>query len=180
MAWPRWRVASARRLDATRSSRAARSGMLAFFACASICLAKIGTCPTRATTTPRSGDGAGVHSFSAICPGEEQFASVNATRNGVRQRTERMVAESKILRGRQAWISDLFTASVASSMMSTAAPHFVVAKWGVASSMMSTAAPHFVVAIDGPAGAGKSTVARALANRLGYTFLDTGALYRTV
>jgi len=37
-----------------------------------------------------------------------------------------------------------------------------------------------VVAIDGPAGAGKSTVARALANRLGYTFLDTGALYRTV
>jgi cytidylate kinase len=40
--------------------------------------------------------------------------------------------------------------------------------------------PHFVVAIDGPAGAGKSTVARALANRLGYTFLDTGALYRTV
>jgi cytidylate kinase len=38
----------------------------------------------------------------------------------------------------------------------------------------------FVVAIDGPAGAGKSTVARALANRLGYNFLDTGALYRTV
>jgi cytidylate kinase len=37
-----------------------------------------------------------------------------------------------------------------------------------------------VVAIDGPAGAGKSTVARALATRLGYTFLDTGALYRTV
>lgn len=38
----------------------------------------------------------------------------------------------------------------------------------------------FVVAIDGPAGAGKSTVARGLARRLGYTFLDTGALYRTV
>jgi cytidylate kinase len=48
------------------------------------------------------------------------------------------------------------------------------------SSMISTAAPPFVVAIDGPAGAGKSTVARALAGRLGYTFLDTGALYRTV
>ncbi len=46
--------------------------------------------------------------------------------------------------------------------------------------MRSTRAPHFVVAIDGPAGAGKSTVARALAVRLGYTFLDTGALYRTV
>jgi cytidylate kinase len=46
--------------------------------------------------------------------------------------------------------------------------------------MMSSPAPHFVVAIDGPAGAGKSTVARALATRLGYTFLDTGALYRTV
>ncbi|HEX7505858.1 MAG TPA: (d)CMP kinase [Polyangia bacterium] len=46
--------------------------------------------------------------------------------------------------------------------------------------MMSSAERHFVVAIDGPAGAGKSTVARALALRLGYTFLDTGALYRTV
>jgi cytidylate kinase len=36
------------------------------------------------------------------------------------------------------------------------------------------------VAIDGPAGAGKSTVARTLAERLGYLLLDTGALYRTV
>jgi len=36
------------------------------------------------------------------------------------------------------------------------------------------------VAIDGPAGAGKSTVARGLAERLGYVLLDTGALYRTV
>ena len=38
----------------------------------------------------------------------------------------------------------------------------------------------FVVAIDGPAGAGKSTVARQLATRLGYSFLDTGAIYRAV
>jgi cytidylate kinase len=45
---------------------------------------------------------------------------------------------------------------------------------------MTSAPSYFVVAIDGPAGAGKSTVARALADRLGYTFLDTGALYRTV
>jgi cytidylate kinase len=45
---------------------------------------------------------------------------------------------------------------------------------------MTPAQSHFVVAIDGPAGAGKSTVARALADRLGYMFLDTGALYRTV
>ncbi|MBM4269550.1 MAG: (d)CMP kinase [Deltaproteobacteria bacterium] len=37
-----------------------------------------------------------------------------------------------------------------------------------------------VVTIDGPAGAGKSTVSRALAERLGFTYLDTGALYRTV
>jgi CMP/dCMP kinase len=35
-----------------------------------------------------------------------------------------------------------------------------------------------IVAIDGPAGAGKSTVARAVAARLGFAFLDTGALYR--
>ena len=38
----------------------------------------------------------------------------------------------------------------------------------------------FVVAIDGPAGAGKSTAAKQLATRLGYSFLDTGAIYRTV
>jgi CMP/dCMP kinase len=37
-----------------------------------------------------------------------------------------------------------------------------------------------VVAIDGPAGAGKSTVARALATALGYTYLDSGAMYRSV
>jgi CMP/dCMP kinase len=35
-----------------------------------------------------------------------------------------------------------------------------------------------IVAIDGPAGAGKSTVARAVAARLGFAYLDTGALYR--
>lgn len=38
----------------------------------------------------------------------------------------------------------------------------------------------FVVTIDGPAGAGKSTTARLLAARLGYAFLDTGAIYRAV
>ncbi len=35
-----------------------------------------------------------------------------------------------------------------------------------------------IIAIDGPAGAGKSTIARAVAARLGFAFLDTGALYR--
>ena len=38
----------------------------------------------------------------------------------------------------------------------------------------------FVVAIDGPAGAGKSTASRVLADRLGFDFLDTGAMYRCV
>jgi cytidylate kinase len=37
-----------------------------------------------------------------------------------------------------------------------------------------------IIAIDGPAGAGKSTVARALAARLGLEYLDTGAMYRAV
>ncbi len=37
-----------------------------------------------------------------------------------------------------------------------------------------------IVTIDGPAGAGKSTVARRLADRLGFRFLDTGAMYRAV
>lgn len=40
--------------------------------------------------------------------------------------------------------------------------------------------PRPVVAIDGPAGAGKSTVARAVAQRLGYALVDTGSLYRAV
>jgi cytidylate kinase len=37
-----------------------------------------------------------------------------------------------------------------------------------------------IVAIDGPAGAGKSTVARAVAQELGFTYLDSGAMYRCV
>ena len=37
-----------------------------------------------------------------------------------------------------------------------------------------------IIAIDGPAGAGKSTIARALARHLKYSFLDTGAMYRSV
>jgi cytidylate kinase len=37
-----------------------------------------------------------------------------------------------------------------------------------------------IVAIDGPAGAGKSTVARQLASRLGFSMIDTGAIYRSV
>src|SRR5271165_1864564 len=37
-----------------------------------------------------------------------------------------------------------------------------------------------VIAIDGPAGAGKSTIARRIAGRLGFTYIDTGAMYRAV
>lgn len=37
-----------------------------------------------------------------------------------------------------------------------------------------------IIAIDGPAGAGKSTVAKLLAKKLGYTYIDTGAMYRAV
>ena len=37
-----------------------------------------------------------------------------------------------------------------------------------------------IVAIDGPAGAGKSSVAKALALRLGFHYLDTGAMYRAL
>lgn len=45
---------------------------------------------------------------------------------------------------------------------------------------METTVVSMVVTIDGPAGAGKSSVARALARRLGFRFLDTGATYRAV
>ncbi len=40
--------------------------------------------------------------------------------------------------------------------------------------------PHTVVAIDGPAASGKSSVARALARRLGYVYVNSGAMYRAV
>ena len=39
---------------------------------------------------------------------------------------------------------------------------------------------HISIAIDGPAGAGKSTLARQAAQRLGFLYVDTGAIYRTV
>jgi cytidylate kinase len=45
---------------------------------------------------------------------------------------------------------------------------------------MTEESTRLVVAIDGPAGAGKSTAARMLAERLGYSLLDTGAIYRTL
>lgn len=38
----------------------------------------------------------------------------------------------------------------------------------------------YAIAIDGPAGAGKSSIAKAAANKLGFIYVDTGALYRTV
>ena len=41
-------------------------------------------------------------------------------------------------------------------------------------------AKKYSIAIDGPAGAGKSTIAKALAKELGYCYVDTGAIYRTV
>ena len=45
---------------------------------------------------------------------------------------------------------------------------------------MDPYAAAMVIAIDGPAGAGKSTVARAVAAELGFTYLDSGAMYRSV
>lgn len=39
---------------------------------------------------------------------------------------------------------------------------------------------HFNIAIDGPAGAGKSTIAKLAAERLGFVYVDTGAMYRTM
>ena len=46
--------------------------------------------------------------------------------------------------------------------------------------LLRVGSPAMIVSIDGPAGAGKSTVARSLATRLGFRYLDTGAMYRAL
>ena len=46
--------------------------------------------------------------------------------------------------------------------------------------MMNEREKHYAVAIDGPSGAGKSTIARSVAQALGFVYVDTGAIYRTV
>ena len=51
---------------------------------------------------------------------------------------------------------------------------------GVKCKERKTMAKKIAIAIDGPAGAGKSTIARRLAAELGYCYVDTGAIYRTV
>ena len=38
----------------------------------------------------------------------------------------------------------------------------------------------FIIAVDGPAGSGKSTISKIVAKKLGFTYLDTGAMYRMV
>src|ERR1700760_39973 len=45
---------------------------------------------------------------------------------------------------------------------------------------MTSPTPHQIIAIDGPAASGKSSVARELARRLGYVYVNSGAMYRAV
>ena len=40
--------------------------------------------------------------------------------------------------------------------------------------------PNMVIAVDGPSGSGKSSISKESANRLGFYFLDTGAMYRSI
>src|SRR5713101_7375447 len=47
-------------------------------------------------------------------------------------------------------------------------------------SALSTQHSALVIAIDGPSGSGKSTVGKAIARRLGYLYIDSGAVYRAV
>ena len=51
---------------------------------------------------------------------------------------------------------------------------------GILRSIAAETQKRLIVAIDGPAAAGKSTIARAIAERLGFTYIDSGAMYRAV
>src|SRR6185369_725665 len=51
---------------------------------------------------------------------------------------------------------------------------------GVGYGMLRAAVRRLIIAIDGPTAAGKSTAGRALAARLGYVYIDSGAMYRAV
>ena len=51
---------------------------------------------------------------------------------------------------------------------------------GIVAREGETRMKHYSIAIDGPSGAGKSTLARAIAEKFGYLYVDTGAIYRTV
>ena len=60
-------------------------------------------------------------------------------------------------------------------------PHTVTARYSLLFCFLAdTKQKRVVVAIDGPAGAGKSTIAKGLAARLGFIYIDTGAMYRAV
>jgi len=56
----------------------------------------------------------------------------------------------------------------------------IPASWDAQPPTGATRTPPMIVAIDGPSGVGKSTVAKLIAARLGYAYLDSGALYRAV
>lgn len=56
----------------------------------------------------------------------------------------------------------------------------IPASWDAQPPQGADRTPPMVVTIDGPSGVGKSTVAKLIASRLGYTYLDSGALYRAV
>src|SRR6266404_2421402 len=63
--------------------------------------------------------------------------------------------------------------SAPSSILHSSSSYFVCAERAIRM-------PPMVITIDGPAGTGKSTVSRAVAARLGFNFLDTGAMYRAI
>src|SRR2546426_9984329 len=56
----------------------------------------------------------------------------------------------------------------------------IPASWDAQPPTGATRTQPMIVAIDGPSGVGKSTVAKLIAARLGYAYLDSGALYRAV
>ena len=101
-------------------------------------------------------------------------------RAAARRSTPRRPPDRDARRGRRARLARGRSRSRARRAVAVSYPEFFAVLDVARAAMMRACEARMIIAIDGPAGAGKSTVARTLAERLGFRYLDTGAMYRAL